>query len=257
MNSEAKKNTYTVREESITSANEATTVVDLKHGINIDGMDKAAAYDIPSEPIPPGMERRLQVKADLFITSFMALVYGVQFADKTLNSAATTMGLRQDLNMMHGVGYSWSGSAFYLGYLVFVFPMSYLLMKMPLSRTTGAIIVMWGITIMCTAACKNMAGFLALRTLLGALESAVMPAYVVLTSQYYKRNQQYSRTLCWVAMNGFGTMLSNLLGIGLLNRHSHYLSLHGWKILYIIMGAMTIFLGIVFFFYMPNSPAEA
>lgn len=229
--------------------------VHLKHAIKKEDLDKAAQYDRPDEPMPPGMDFKLQLKADIFITTFMGLVYSIQFADKTLNSAATTMLLREDLNMVHGAGYSWSGSAFYLGYLVFVFPMSYLIMKMPLAKTTGAVITVWGITIMCTAACKNMQGYLALRTLLGALESTIMPAYTVLTSQYYKRDQQYQRTLMWFSMNGLGTILSNSLGIGLLNRSS--LPIHGWKLLYIIMGAISIVLGVVFFFYMPNSPAEA
>lgn len=240
-----------VRETSI----EDPHTVHLKHIVNEGDLDKAAKFDRPDEPMPPGMNRRLQLKADIYITTFMGLVYSIQFADKTLNSAATTMHLREDLDMVDGSGYAWSGSAFYLGYLAFVFPMSYLIMKAPLAQTTGAVIAVWGITIILTAACTNMAGYLTLRTLLGALESTIMPAYTVLTSQYYPRDQQYQRTLMWFSMNGLGTILSNSLGIGLLNRSS--LPLHGWKLLYLIMGAISIVMGIVFFFYMPNSPAEA
>lgn len=231
-----------------------STIV-LNSHLNKKGLDDAAMYEPPEEPMPPGMDFRLQLKADIFVTTFMAVVYGIQFADTTMNSAATTLNLRQDLNIMEGPGYAWSGSAFYLGYLAFVLPMSYMLMKAPLAKATGVTIIGWGITIMCTAVCKNLAGFLTLRCLLGALESAIMPAYIVLTSQYYKRSQQFQRTLFWLAMNGLGTIISNSLAVGLMNREE--LPLAGWKLLYLILGVVTTFLGALFALYMPNSPAEA
>lgn len=252
---EEKKQEFRVTTDSDSEKVGQTSVVYLNHELNEADLDEAAKFDQPEEPMPPGMDFRLQWKADIFVTTFMAIVYGIQFADTTMNSAATTLNLRQDLDIMGGPGYVWSGSGFYLGYLVFVFPMSFMLMKAPLAKATGVTIICWGITIMCTAACKNLAGFLALRVLLGGLESAIMPAYIVLTSQYYKRNQQFQRTLFWLAMNGLGTILSNSLAVGLMNRGK--LPMSGWKLLYLILGAMTSFLGIVFAIYMPNSPAEA
>lgn len=252
---EEKKNVSKVTIDSESEKVGESSIVYLNHEVTKKDMDEAAKYDQPEEPMPPGMDFRLQLKADLFVTSFMAVVYGIQFADTTMNSAATTLNLREDLNITEGSGYAWSGSGFYLGYLVFVFPMSYMLMKAPLAKATGVTIIGWGITIMCTAACKNLAGFLALRVLLGGLESAIMPAYIVLTSQYYKRSQQFQRTLCWLAMNGLGTIISNSLAVGLMNRGK--LPMSGWKLLYFILGAVTTFLGIVFAIYMPNSPAEA
>jgi ACS family allantoate permease-like MFS transporter len=54
------------------------------------------------------------------------LVYAIQYLDKSTNSTAAVMGLGEDLKM-EGDDFAWSGTAFYLGYLILEFPSVYLL----------------------------------------------------------------------------------------------------------------------------------
>lgn len=126
-------------------------------------------------------DRKLLFKIDCCVLPVVCLLYAVQFMDKSSNAMAAVMGLREDLNM-EGNMYSWTGSAFYLGYLAFELPCSYTLQKFPVITTVSIFIVLWGI-VLCLHAVPNYEGFIALRTLLGALESSVTPAFVIVTSQ--------------------------------------------------------------------------
>lgn len=106
------------------------------------------------------MDRKLVWKIDLHLLPIMCLVYCFQFLDKLSNSFASILGLREDLGMV-GDMYSWTGSAFYLGYLVFEYPATRLLQKFPLAKTSGVLIFVWGI-ILALHAVPNYAGFITL-----------------------------------------------------------------------------------------------
>ncbi|CAN6601679.1 allantoate permease [Trichomonascus vanleenenianus] len=201
--------------------------------------------------------KRLLRKIDLYICPLICMVYAVQFMDKTSNSSAAIMGLRQDLNMK-GSMYSWTGTAFYLGYLVFEMPFAFLLQRFSLSKMTALFIILWGTVLAVSAAPNNYAGFEALRTLLGAFESAITPAFVIITSQWYKKEEQYLRTAMWFCCNGLGSILGSCIAYGLYKRETTVgTSIAAWKILFITIGLITIFLGIICYFHIPDNPSKA
>jgi hypothetical protein len=59
--------------------------------------------------------------------------YLFQTLDKSALSFASIMGLETDLNLV-GKDYSWASSVYYFGYLVFSYPASYLIVKMPVGK---------------------------------------------------------------------------------------------------------------------------
>ena len=76
---------------------------------------------------------KLLRKIDLYLLPVMCLLYCFQFMDKLTTSYASVLGLRKELKMQ-GDMYSWTATAFYLGYLVFEFPASMLLQRFPLLK---------------------------------------------------------------------------------------------------------------------------
>ncbi|KAG5358608.1 putative transporter [Yarrowia sp. B02] len=203
--------------------------------------------------LDPQTDRRLLRRTDLFMCPIMMLVYAVQYLDKATNSTAAVMGLREDLKMQ-GDDFAWSGTAFYLGYLIFEFPSVYLLQHFPLVKTVSVFIVLWGI-VLCLHAAPNYPGFIALRTILGMLESAVTPCFVILTSQWYKREEQFLRTSIWLGANGLGLMVGSFMAYGL--AVNHHLPIAGWRLIFIITGVITIVVGIVVLFHVPDDPSKA
>lgn len=243
------------------SAHVTTSIVSPHKGNAVDISEEAdeamrLAMAI-QEPIPldPKRDRRLLWKIDLFLMPVMCLLYAFQFMDKLSNSYALVLGLRPALHMK-GNMFAWTGSAFYLGYLVFEYPAVRILQRFPVAKTVGTLVVIWGV-IMCLHSVPNYAGFVALRTILGALESSVTPAFVILTSQYYRQSETFLRTNIWFASNGLGQMLGSGAIAYNVYRNADKLPIAAWKLMFIIAGILTIFAGLLILVHIPDTPAQA
>ena len=232
--------------------------------------DKAYQYKEATEGlvIDPVLEKKMVRKIDFSLLPVIALLMSCQLMDKTTNSYASIMGLREDLNMS-GQTYSWVGSSFYFGFLVFQFFSNRLLQKFPVSKTLGIIVIIWGVILCCHAACYSSAPFLVCRVLLGCCESVMNPAYMLLTSMWYRRdddarsevsrfkvkiNQQFFRTVIWFGSQGFGTILGASILYGLYQRTY---AIASWRLLYVITGIITIVLGVIEIIHVPDIPVKA
>lgn len=228
------------------------------HGQPPEDVDEAMQLAIISETkgvhFNAERDRKLLLKVDLCLLPLLCFLYALQFMDKTTNSYAAVMGLKEDLHMK-GTMYSWCGTAFYFGYLVFEFPATVLLQKYPLAKTTSIFIFIWG-ALLCLHAVPNYAGFIALRTLLGVFESAISPAMVILTGQWYRSEEHFTRTSLWFSCNGFGVIIGGVIAYGCVVHKDSY-SFQAWKVLFIVTGLMTVFVSFIFWLHIPDSPSKA
>lgn len=108
---------------------------------------------------------------------------------------------------------------------------------------------------MCLAAPKTYSGFAAVRFLLGFSEGAVSPAFVTITSIWYRQKEHTTRTALWISMNGMAQVIGCLLMYGIGKNTS--LSIAPWRVLFLICGAMTLAAGVCFLFLMPSGPKDA
>lgn len=232
-----------------------------RHAEDVDTAMKYAHNWHEFDKIPPNVERRLRMKADLLVTPLLALVYALQFADKVSNGGASVMGLRSDLDMTasdgNGDKYSWVGVGFYLGEIIGLIFVWGLIQKFPPAKTTALFIVAWGIIMACSAGSQSYGGYIACRVLLGLVESVVTPAFSLVTTQWYRRDasEQFSRTNFWFGANGIGTIIGTSIAYGFYVRESS--SIAGWRGLFICLGCLTIVVGLIFLFHIPDDPTKA
>ncbi|KAJ5639048.1 uncharacterized protein N7484_006910 [Penicillium longicatenatum] len=199
-------------------------------------------------------EKRVIRKTDCFMLPVMCLVFFFQYLDKQSLSYASIFGLIDDLDLK-GTEYSWCSSLFYLGQLVAEYPFIYLMSRLPLTKFVGVTIVLWGAVCMCLAAPSDFAGFGSVRFVLGMTEGAVSPAFVTLTSMWYRREEHATRVGIWVTMNGLAQVLGSLLMYGIGKTLNS--SLAPWRVLFLICGALTATFGFVFYFIVPTGPEKA
>lgn len=226
--------------------------------VNVTGdVDEAMRFALETEGLVIDEEtnRKLLRKIDMYLLPLICMLYAFQFMDKTTTSYAAVMGFKTDFNMV-GDMYSWCGTAFYLGYLFFEFPANALLQRFPLAKATSAFIIVWGIILCLHAAPKTYAGIIALRTILGVLESAVTPAMVIFTSQWYRAEEQFLRTAFWFSCNGLGIIIGGAIAYGVASHEEHY-SIEAWKVLFLVTGSMTIITGVLFYIHIPDYPSKA
>lgn len=194
----------------------------------------------------------------------MMVTYTLQSYDKGIMSAATQFKFNTDLGLTTIIGYEKSGAPitnnkkysnasmmFYIGYLVGTYPMMYLSQSYSTSRVLSLAVFLWGTVVLSTAGCSNYAGIMVNRFFLGFLESAVAPAFTVLVTFWWTREEQALRTGLWYSCVGVATTISPLINYGLGQIHS---SLAAWKPLFLILGAVTVLWSVVLFFTLPDSP---
>ncbi|KAJ5806404.1 MFS transporter [Penicillium pulvis] len=160
-------------------------------------------------------------------------------------------GLQEDTHMV-GNDYSWVSSALYFGWLVGAYPWQVLLQRYPVGKLIGVMLFVWGSVCMLQAAVFNFAGFFAIRFFLGLLEAVVSPAFIMLTSMLWTREEQSLRSSYWLSVNGISAIVGALLAYGA--GHATGLAVPQWKLIYLIVGAMTIAWGFVVYFYLPDGP---
>jgi MFS family permease len=105
-------------------------------------------------------------------------------------SQAALFGLRTDLDLTVGLRYSLSAAIFYPGFICGAYPAILLAQRYPIERVIFGIVLLWGICLMCTAAVQNHHGLYAQRFFLGALESGVSPAWMLVVGGWYKKQEQ-------------------------------------------------------------------
>ncbi|KAK5456384.1 Allantoate permease [Exophiala xenobiotica] len=93
---------------------------------------------------------------------------------------------------------------------------------------------------------------------LGVLEAAVTPGFALITSQWYTRTEQGTRTGFWFSFNGFGQIFGGLVAYGIaVGARKHGTAIAPWKIVFLVNGCLTACLGVVFFFVMPDNQLNA
>ncbi|KAJ5207275.1 Major facilitator superfamily domain general substrate transporter [Penicillium cf. griseofulvum] len=201
--------------------------------------------------------RRLLKIIDWHMMPIMCLVYGMNYLDKTTLSYASVMGLKKDLNLK-GDQYQWLGSLFYFGYLAWEYPTNRLLQRLPLGKYSAACILIWGLILSCFAAVSNYSGAIAIRFMLGVFEAAVTPGFALLTSQWYTKQEQGSRVNIWFSFNGVGQIFGGVVAYGIaVGAEKHGSSIDPWKIIFLVTGLLTICLGLVFLWIVPDSQLNA
>ncbi|CAM9010759.1 unnamed protein product [Wickerhamomyces anomalus] len=201
-----------------------------------------AAFEIALQAqdleITDEINKKLLRKIDFYIQPIMWSIYTLQFMDKVTNGFAGVMGIQKDLGLV-GDEFSWLGTGFYLAYLVAEFPISQSLQRLPFVKTLSACIIIWGIVLCAHAGAHNSAQIITARVFLGLFESSITPGFVILSSQWYKKEEQFARIAYWFSCNGAGSILGGAIGYGLLH-HADSLGIESWRVLFIVTGLLTV-----------------
>lgn len=218
---------------------------------------------------------RVLKKIDRAIIPLLFVTYMLNFMDKIILSSAAVFGLRDDtvsnlLEWMAGVfqcvrtdhhvqhlkgqEYSWVSSIFYFGYLIWEYPTTIFIARLPTAKYLSVNTLFWGAVVACTAACTNFGGLMAVRFLLGMAEATITPGFMFLTSTWYTRDEMPTRVGIWFAGNSVGGLVSSLLAFGLGHIKDH---IHPWRWMYIILGCATFLWAIPMFILLPDSISKA
>jgi MFS family permease len=131
----------------------------------------------------------------------------------------------------------------------------YILTKVSAGKWLGINVALWGIATACTAAATNYTTLLIARIFLGICEAPVVPSLTLISSQWYTKSEQGPRFAFWYSGLGIGQIIGGLLSFAF--QYVTSTSFQGWRMMFVVLGCVTVVLGVATFFLIPDSPSTA
>jgi len=136
------------------------------------------------------------------------------------------------------------------------YPTNYIIQRVSIAKYLSTNIIIWGAILALHAACHNFAGLVTVRTLLGVFEACCQPIFIVLSSMWYKREEQAQTVACWCMMNGGQQIVGGVLAYAFTNIPGTS-PVKSWQALFMAYGIASVFWGIFVLVWMPDSPMRA
>ncbi|KAJ7182302.1 major facilitator superfamily domain-containing protein [Mycena crocata] len=197
---------------------------------------------------------RLLRKIDGRIVPIAFVIYFLQCIDKQNINYAAVMGLNQDLKLV-GNNFNNLGSALNIATLIAEVPTSFVIQKVPPAKWLALNVIIWGIATACTAAVTNYHGLLACRILVGIAEAATQPCLMMITSMWYTKSEAIFRFSIWFSGFGVAQILGSLISWGF--QKVVHKALSGWRMMFIVLGCVTVLAGACTTLILPDSPMSS
>ncbi|KAJ7928852.1 MFS general substrate transporter [Mycena leptocephala] len=198
---------------------------------------------------------RILRKQDRILMPLMWFAYGIQLVDKTGISTQATFGIIADTHMK-GNDYAWLTTIFFIFFLLGEIPGNWVMQRFSVGKTLAITMFCWGTIVFCTAAARSWSDLMILRAFQGFAQSIAEPALVLITGLSYRKEEHGLRVLIWGTANyGFSAMVALInYGIGRAAQAEPG-GLAAWKGMSLFLGAMSILLSIICFFFL-GTPRE-
>jgi MFS transporter, ACS family, tartrate transporter len=193
-------------------------------------------------------------KASWRLIPLIGVAYGVAYTDR-VNISFAALQMNRDLHFSASI-YGFGAGLFFLSYAACEIPSNLLLVRFGASRWIARIMLTWGFLAMGMMFVKTPREFYIVRFLLGMSEAGFFPGVIFYLSQWFPANVR-SRTVSrfYVALPLASVFMGGIAGV-LLNLQGS-LGLAGWQWLFLAEGMPAVVLSVIFFFFLPNTPAEA
>jgi sugar phosphate permease len=190
------------------------------------------------------MNRRWTVLLPVIFVS-----YSLSYLDRANFSFGAAAGMAHDLGITPAQN-SLLGSLFFLGYFLFQIPGAIYAQKYSAKRLIFFGLIGWGLLASATGMITDINLLYLDRFLLGVVESAVLPAMLILQSRWYSRKER-ARANAFLVLGNPVTMLwmsvlSGYLAAGF-----------GWRWMFIIEGLPPVIWAFVWWWTVADRPGEA
>ncbi|KAF9482378.1 high-affinity nicotinic acid transporter [Pholiota conissans] len=229
---------------------------DLKDAIQgIETLEKASTSSIDANYDPSFVRKTIRM-VDWRMLPLLGLLYSVALIDRINLGVARTAGMQEDLKLQVGNRYSIASMIYFFPYMLLQIPGNLILRSIGPRNLLTICVVGWGIAQLGMAFVKTW-GFLCLcRIFLGAFESVFFPSLVFIITTWYKRYEVQQRLavfyLSSIAISSFSSVLA--YAISLLAGKAN---LNGWRWIFLLEGALTICLGVLAWFFVPDFPDKS
>lgn len=177
------------------------------------------------------------------------ITYSLAYLDRANFGFGAAAGMATDLNITPAVS-SLLGSLFFLGYFFFQVPGVHYAAKVSAKRLIFWSLILWGLFAMATGMAHNINLLMVIRFLLGVVESAVMPAMLLLLSRWFTKEERSRANTFLILGNPVTILYMSILS-------GYLVKALGWRWMFIIEGAPAIIWAFCWLKLVHDKPKDA
>jgi sugar phosphate permease len=177
------------------------------------------------------------------------ITYSLAYLDRANFGFGTAGGMAKDLHI-DGSTSAWLAALFFLGYFFFQIPGAQYAANRSAKKLIFWSLILWGACAVATGLLKNVAGLMIVRFMLGVVESAVMPAMLILLSRWFTKSER-SRANTFLILGNPATILWMSILSGYL------IKAVGWRWMFIWEGLPAIIWAFFWYKMVDDKPQTA
>lgn len=177
------------------------------------------------------------------------ITYSLAYLDRANFGFAAAGGMAKDLNITASMS-SLLGSLFFLGYFFFQIPGALYAANKSAKKLIFWSLILWGALAMATGMVSNVNALIAIRFMLGVVESAVMPSMLIFLSRWFTKSER-SRANTFLILGNPATILWMSILSGYLIKSV------GWRWMFIFEGLPAIVWAFFWWYLVDEKPKNA
>lgn len=201
------------------------------------------------------LESRTLRKARLRIVPFLVALYFVNYLDRT-NLGIAKNDISEHLQLSSTI-FGLASGIFFLGYVLVEVPSNLALDYYGARRWLARIAVSWGIVAVAIGFAPNAPTLLVLRFLLGVAEAGLFPGVIFYLSRWFPRTYRARIIALFMLASPIAAAVGSPVSAWLIQVGGGIFGLAGWQFMTICVGAPSIVLGVICWFYLTDDPAGA
>nr|OQO31357.1 hypothetical protein B0A51_03352 [Rachicladosporium sp. CCFEE 5018] len=200
------------------------------------------------------IEKKLRRKIDALVMPIVVSVYLMNYIDRNNYAAAKLQGLVEELDMTPA-DYQTGLSVLFVGYVLMQVPSNAVLnyVGRP-SWYIGFFTLLWGLVSLVTSQVQSYKSIIGARFVLGLVEAPFFPGVLFYLSKWYTKKELNFRMALFYSGSLVSGAFGSLIAAGILSGLKGVRGLSAWRWLYIIEGSITMALGLVVIFFLPDFP---
>ncbi|WP_422935073.1 MFS transporter [Sinomonas sp. P47F7] len=203
----------------------------------------------------PPAERSAVRKVAIRLVPFVALMFFINYLDRTAISFAGPNGMNHDI-ALSAAQFGFASGVFFIGYILLEVPSNLALHKFGARRWLARIMVSWGIVAALFTWVPNAEGLYILRFALGVAEAGFFPGAILFLSLWVPAKHRSKILALFYLAQPLTTVIGAPLAGALMQQHGIF-GLEGWRFMYLGVAIPAIMIGVVAWFYLSDKPADA
>lgn len=201
-------------------------------------------------------KRRLLLKIDLFVLSFVCLQYWINYVDRVGFINAYISGMKEDLHFKAN-DINVTNTCFTVGYILGMIPNNLILLVAPPRVWLSFCTFAWGLLTLGMFKATSFKQCCAIRFFQAIFESCTFSGTHLILGSWYKENELPIRSAIFTASGLIGSMFSGFMQVEIHDSLNGRHGLAGWRWLFIIDFAITMPIALYGFLFFPGVPENS